>query len=301
LQVARLLTGGLFEPPPAMLASIIEWGRSKDAVNDIALYQRVLADGEENIEYYQEQMEKKPERDEFYQNMIDQSVKQREHYETMIEEKKREITFPRVRLKEWKRATRKFKVNLRGWKYLPKLKKAPYFKNTLKMYEDGIKVTLVRGKIKSKGDAYWKSIGAMMVVKMGAGWEQMVKHELTHFAQDFIQFANATGGKALPTSGRPSQKIQTPEVKQHIKKLTPELKEKGVKPTDIHDLDDVEFYTELQDAVDAFKKNVDLGHYQNTKDDALSFIKDRHYFNTLFRGSRPKWRKAIKEFMKAVL
>lgn len=125
----------------------------------------------------------------------------------------------------------------------------------------------------------------------------------------------------------PSFNPQSPEAKQVYQKL----KSQGIDPrgVDFHSLDDIEFYTKLADAVSKFKRAVQrapkgdikmairlytgatpmpsthdrnwheklvaLGGYDFTK----WFEPDR-FFLALLKQAKPKWKKAVAEFVKAV-
>jgi hypothetical protein len=146
--------------------------------------------------------------------------------------------------------------------------------------------------------------------------------------------------------GLPSRKIVTPEYKQNMspghpsfrpddkatKELFQKLKQEGIPPqrVNFHDLDDVEFYTELVGAIDEFKKlwnmapkgplNIAVklftgvipeprGHdkdwYQQMEalggyDFAKWFTKPNKAFLAWKSRAPGKYQKALKEFVKAV-
>jgi hypothetical protein len=136
-----------------------------------------------------------------------------------------------------------------------------------------IKVELTQKEIKG-ARAYWQGLGRRIVITIpynanpGALSElaSILRHEMQHFAQSYLAY---TFGRIDPV-GLPSRSIQTPEYKQwmspthpshspddpRVKELYRKLKEEGIRPQQVnfHDLDDVEFYTELVDAIDEFKR-----------------------------------------------
>ena len=172
-----------------------------------------------------------------------------------------------------------------------------------------------------------------------------LRHELQHFSQDF--FAYILGGdmpKFKP--GLPSKRIRTPEYKQHLspthpsykpddpetKALIQRLRTQGIRVEQVnfHDLDDVEFYTELADAIDDFKQRwtrvkADIGEegkkvairffvgitLSDADADFLNKSSENHSILTWFSVNRffsairtrapGKYRKALTEFVKAVL
>ena len=132
--------------------------------------------------------------------------------------------------------------------------------------------------------------------------------------------------------GLPSKKVQTPEISQHLKtfadfkrnlqfpgyrkkleelggvelkelkpylnQVAKGLKTKGVKVDDFHSLDDVEFYSQLSTEVNRFERNADRDLPMNER--ILDYISGTHFFQALARGSTGKWKKAVREFTKAV-
>jgi hypothetical protein len=137
-------------------------------------------------------------------------------------------------------------------------------------------------------------------------------------------------------AGRPSKKIQTPEFKQWFEENEEKMNrviEKSrklgldVKPGDFHSLDDIEFYTDLDSSIDLFKFAIKTGDLRFNKNELKYLIevwigtkkvnkfesnklgrffsyfhKDyfpNHFFAVLKRVSPAKWKKAVKEFVKA--
>jgi hypothetical protein len=178
----------------------------------------------------------------------------------------------------------------------------------------------------------------------------VLEHELVHFAQAWLSaiqghtITDLMNGKRAP-AGLPSRDIQTPEFQQHMdprrspkpeiaqeaKRVMKELRQLGVHPRTVnwHDLDDVEFYSELGDAVREFKRSwgrVDLDddllrpairHYTfaASRADHKKYVEhDGERYGPLFNfprskffkalkaipGAAGKTRKALSEFVKAV-
>jgi hypothetical protein len=181
--------------------------------------------------------------------------------------------------------------------------------------------------------------------------ERNLRHELIHMSQDILTNAlsNADvfqeGTRRTPRPGLPSRHIMTPEMIQQYSpsrsvKLTPEqerevvkLKSRGFNLYDMHSLDDIEFFTELADAIDSFK--VALRYAPNLSDrvkrnavrlftgeisepdrhregwyekwealggyDNLKPFQQNRFLGALRRSAMPKWRRAVAELVKAVL
>lgn len=144
-------------------------------------------------------------------------------------------------------------------------------------------ITVVLSTAEAKGyNAFWQPAIRMIKVSLPYGTKPydlenlrgLLRHELQHFAQDFLDHAVHgeyhihEPGETRP--GLPSKKIITPEFKQHLdpkhpsyKKDDPEavklrrhLQDQGIdtRLINFHDLDDIEFYTVLADSIDEFKR-----------------------------------------------
>jgi len=68
----------------------------------------------------------------------------------------------------------------------------------------------------------------------------------------------------------------------------------------LHALHDWEFYPRIWNEAKIFKTLVDLGRRSSTRQDVFEFIKDRDFWIKLRRHNPEKFKKAIKEFIKAV-
>jgi len=212
-----------------------------------------------------------------------------------------------------------------------------------------INVVLTLDQI-SGARAYWQAITRKIVITVPKsarpyelpGLASLLRHEMQHFSQSYLAY---TLGKFEPV-GLPSKKIQTPEYKQwmspthpmhspedaRVKELYRRLKQEGISPqrVNFHDLDDVEFYTELVDAIDEFQaswshapegpKNIavklftgvipeprsqDKDWYQQMEalggyDFAKHFTRVNRAFLAWKAQAPGKYQKALKEFVKAV-
>jgi len=312
-RIAGRVVSGMIEPPPRMVDQIYRWTKAKMAAGqvasrqaqvestkiDIARHEKLLKEAhqkndEEEIEYEMDRLQllKK------YLAIDEAKLKEK------IEEAR---AFPRVRIKRWNRAARKFKVDTRGWKYAPLLKKAdPKRVQYAESLWGVIKVELVKGNIDTKAKAYWKASSATLRIQTGGDLKYVIKHELVHWAQSYMNVA-----LWIKDFGRPPKDVRTPEFKQRMEvpaDLAAKLKRMGIAEPDIHDLDDVEFYSELADTVGLF--------HHAMKQPGVKGMSPREVFdqmvgahgeasNTFFRrlqkGSKAKWKKAVGEFAKAVL
>lgn len=164
---------------------------------------------------------------------------------------------------------------------------------------------------------------------------ETVRHEVQHFGQDYLEHAlDALFKKWKP--GMPSKKIRTPEYTQDLGRDHPgfdpkdpklrevyrSLRQQGIDPrtVDFHSLDDVEFYTRLADSISFFrqwmKANPNVrqdrdvlngairqyvgGDVPKDIEERIPYMRGSRFFTTLHRRARPKWRKAVAEFIKAV-
>ena len=150
----------------------------------------------------------------------------------------------------------------------------------------------------------------MMRVTVGSNMKQSIEHELVHWAQAFLKIALES------EFGLPSKKIRTPEVDQDmetsVRRMTrwtdkqmalfKELKRKGIRPDQFHDLDDVEFFAELNGAYErleqALANSVDNLHERELFD---KFVQEDKFLGALKAGSRGKWQRAVKELARVLL
>jgi hypothetical protein len=169
-----------------------------------------------------------------------------------------------------------------------------------------------------------------------ASLTKSVKHELRHMGQ-YILADMVTGDdlfhskidaitkRRRPGPGLPSRHIMTPQYSQH-KELPRAQRGKG----DSHHLDDIEFYTDLADAIDSMKSTIKRhekdGHTQEELKAAfrrmiydMSVTKGKHwidrktglhgiaykthineFFRSLKNYAKPKWQKAVAEAYKKI-
>jgi hypothetical protein len=138
---------------------------------------------------------------------------------------------------------------------------------------DSIRVVLNRAGLKGV-KAYWQAGQRKIVIEIPydsrpdtlTDLASTLRHEMQHFSQSYLAYTL----DRFEGPGLPSRDIRNPEYKQWMspshpsyrpeepdtKKLYQKLKEEGISPerVNFHDLDDIEFYTELVDAIDEFKK-----------------------------------------------
>jgi len=164
---------------------------------------------------------------------------------------------------------------------------------------------------------------------------ETVRHEVQHFGQDYLEHALDALFKDWKP-GLPSKKIRTPEFTQDLGRDHPgfdpkdpkvrqvyrQLRQQGVDPrtVDFHSLDDVEFYTRLADSISFFRQWLKTnpkvrqdrdvlrgairqyvgGEVPKDVEDRIPYMRGSCFFNALHRRAKPKWRKAVAEFVKAV-
>lgn len=126
---------------------------------------------------------------------------------------------------------------------------------------------------------------------------QTARHELQHLVQDQIRKLKNMN----ELGGLPSKKIRNPEYDLYG---NPTTINKGKERQD-HALRDIEFYTRLSDEVQSFKNR-----YQYRKDNdkyelakkwtGLIGSESSSFFKQLRENAPNKWKKAIKEFFKAI-
>jgi hypothetical protein len=203
----------------------------------------------------------------------------------------------------------------------------------------------------------WQPTTRVLVIVMPMGvrdedYEHMaetVRHELQHFAQSYLAFVIGKDPldpkRAIP--GLPGKSQQTPVFQQwmnpkhpsykaddpEVRALAQKLRQQGIDPRQVnyHNLDDVEFYTELADAAAFFKRLIKMapagggdmkaaiksfvGATKNPYWDGgtpeeiravggsefIRLFKAVPFFLSLKRHALPKWKKAVAELTKAVL
>ena len=213
--------------------------------------------------------------------------------------------------------------------------------------------------------AHWQPLQRLVTIVIPTNAEphtidrlyQSLQHELQHMAQDILAFALSSGDSPSmymprrPGPGLPSRHIMTPKLMQQLEPgrenelpQTPqvqdairEVRQQRVNPRFLHDLDDVEFYTQLTSVIDDFKRRLQrtgrldrkqmlsaiklftgedinpnnrhddtdewyaaweaIGGYQTLK----GFADPDRFFVALKRHAPGKWQKAVKELVKAVL
>jgi hypothetical protein len=223
------------------------------------------------------------------------------------------ITMPNVKATD---TVKWFPVDLTGWKYEAKF--APIIKE---FGFDKIKVVLAT-KDSREGASWHASSGTLTLnvlhTSTGAvslldkefqdNLKMFIRHELQHMAQYLISLAG------FPQGGLPSRKIQEPHIDWLFGGSLP-------KNMDHYYGDDVEYMTQLADAVDYFERKKKGGHITDVKSAIRYFtgsglgsglgsdndrlinekIKPSPFFASLKKTSPGKYRSAIKEFTKAVL
>jgi len=221
-----------------------------------------------------------------------------------------------------------FALDLSGWKYadiVEKMKKDNPSR-VKKAKSDYIVVNLL---ITDFGDrrASWFNDGKRLRVDITDTSEIshiaiMVEHELRHMAQCFL---SAVVGSS---AGLPSDRMRTPYIKQHYaypysnydedrKKAVMDFKEMeggDISKGDFHALDDIEFYTDLGQAVSNFREVMRRNNAGRLSDFQFNYlikkfvglepvrdgdVDGQHAVFKSLKKHRPKYIKAVNEFMKA--
>ncbi len=133
----------------------------------------------------------------------------------------------------------------------------------------------------------------------------IVVHEMTHFAQDLltevVRGNNQIMNGVEDAFGQPSKKIRTPEYSQHqgFEGLVNEN----------HQLDDIEFYTNLRDAISDIMGRLDTYPSEDkviyfkaltAQRQSKALTPPNPFFETLKREAPLKWKKAVGEAYKLV-
>lgn len=243
---------------------------------------------------------------------------------------------------------------------LQELKGNPKAKEVIKIYKDslkgviknmaGWKTILVSLQLETgtptAGGSWQYTLRQLKIVlpKNAAPWMiegplmEVLRHELQHMAQTILREAltntedwfNAAHVR-LPGPGMPSRHIMTPYYKQEDRGLmSPEIRQKLREKSlpvdlDLHSLDDVEFYTNLEDSITEAKTllrivNDNYQVYKKVMSEAeirsfIAWIVGAHDNKNLFWGGAKerlplfltwkkhapgKWRKGVKEMVKKI-
>ena len=331
--ITRRITGGLFEPPPKMVKDIVVWVMALVAyrqrlrlLNKIEDYEDIDWSGVDFDEY-------KTMPDDVAIGDIDDLKKIGP--QAFMKKLKRHIkTLDKIvaaSSKPVKLVTRKwqlsFKVDLTGWKYLSRVKAAdPEALKRAKSIYPSVHVTVLMGD--DMRPAAWYPVQRRLEVEVspwdsiGIGYAKELRrtigHEMRHFSQDFLGRVVGAEDKA----GLPSPKSRTPQVEQeygrerkykapkYVQKAIENLEKQGITSDIFHDLDDVEFYTELAGAIETISDNLYLYKSEAQMAALLSFMGAGEkvsgayplkFMKSLKRFAPGKWKKAVKEIAKAVL
>jgi len=146
--------------------------------------------------------------------------------------------------------------------------------------------------------------GQMPWPKIEKRLRAVVQHELRHFSQSYLKTLLSLADEV----GKPSKTIQTPTFSQHDR-------QRGMDQSEMHALDDIEFYTDLADSIDRLKEY--LEENQMSKADRTEVVRkfvglptSRYisfyvsvdwFFSALKKKAPGKYRKAVSELIKAVL
>jgi len=167
-----------------------------------------------------------------------------------------------------------------------------------------------------------QELSVSMVNRLMAQLHNTVEHELVHASQSFISdMIYRHNEPPIPPYaqtlqfGLPTKNVRSPhrDPEGHIR--SPITNKRLKRPQQVHELRDIEFYPSLLDAFNRFKRYVILHSltfqeeyplnkaikiYVGTNKVEKDFISST-FFKKLKRHNAPKWRKAVKEFINAVL
>jgi len=340
LTVAHEIVGGLFEPPPKMVDSITAWVVGTLAYRMETRLRLRLDDYEEHKDWSGVNFSRPRTVPGFVSvGDIDELEKVgveglKKRLRADIARMKKYISAspikPRFVDKKWQRA---FKIDLSGWKYLSRVKKAdPENLKRAKHIYPSVKAEIDMRDNDSTTSAEWYIVQRRLVVHVDIyvegsglvehpgetirGLRRTIAHELRHFSQDYLRIIVGSHDKA----GLPSRKHRTPDVEQSlgknrkyvppkVQKTIDRLESQGITSDIFHDLDDVEFYTELVGAIEEISDN--LPYFKDNRKGALLSMVGA---GEKLRGAYPlkfmlslkqhapgKWKKAVKEIVRALL
>lgn len=130
---------------------------------------------------------------------------------------------------------------------------------------------------------------------------RVVRHELQHAMQSFLTSATvALTGFNTPEAagvGMPPRKDRTPKYLQHG-----DASSVGADPAYLHDLDDIEFHTELEDARDALRAELKRETESTPSYVFSKFVESNKFLKALrsVPDARRKYRTALKELSKVL-
>ena len=330
--MSRRVMAGFFEPPPKMVDDIVKWLLALVAYR-YRLHLLNKIDDYEEIDWSDVVWKD-------YKTIPgdvaigDMDDLERMGPETFIQKLKRHVkTLDKIIAaspKPVKLVTRKwqlaFKVDLTGWKYLSRVRAAgpQALKRALSIYPS----VIVTARMGDDNAAAWYPVQRRIEVELSTldrisldyakELRRTVRHEMRHFAQDFLGRVVGAEDKA----GLPSKKIRTPDMEQSygrekkykrppsVQKLIDNLEKKGITKDIFHDLDDVEFYTVLGRSLELMGDN--LPHFEPDKRKAafLSFVGagpkvpgayPLQFMTSLKKYAPGKWKKAVSELAKELL
>jgi len=335
-RVASKFFGSTLEVPSEMFDEMTRWVSSKIAADRYAYALESFEKKQEWIKEIEDDLRKYPDDDhsssmrylERYQR--ESEILERELSETMTVAK----SYPSIRLRSWTKAKRVFRIDLSGLSYAKKLSKNE-IQRGLDVFPSVTLVLANKSRKSGKAVGVWRETSSTINLTLSSkkGWRTILRHELQHFVQSFMNQALRIDHFGLPSERNIGlsqnhhsfrdvekgmlfpgyEKIKKmlgvkslAELRPYLEGLSSDLKSKGVTVKDFHDLDDVEFYTELGDSINKFEREYS-GLSREYRSEALkryvgfSGTPESPFFEVLFRGSRGKWKKAVKEITKAVL
>ena len=208
----------------------------------------------------------------------------------------------KVKARSW--ARQKFPLDLTGWKYLRQVDSEQFRANLIRSNFDQIQVTLTFTP-KKNWEGLWQDqtytltlvapgfpgIDAKAIQEALAGLKDILEHEMIHVGQTILQ-----RGKGLKEEGGlPGRSLR----EEGVSPSGLRLRQPGDRRTP-HELQDVEFYTRLNDTVRDFEKRVQKVPVGKREDFFNDYVKRNTWFRVLRQKAPRKYAKAVSELRKAI-
>lgn len=316
---------GLVEPPPAMVEAISNWAEAMYSLHMTDVLSKYAEHLKEMMKMYQDGINNPVDKSlmddpsqamtpEYFKDNLDKAQKEYDRARTDADNYLlRAKSYPGLKMQRWKRAIKKFRVDATGWRYKSVLDRAkPESLALADKFFGMVNVELTTGDLQGKSKAYWMGSKSLIRISVGENIRDEVEHELTHWAQSYLDIA-----LKIPDFGRPPRDIRTPQIKQapkgDLKKI---LTKQGINPDEFHSLDDIEFYTDLAGEIRWFKSlchKFDINAIYGSKKEMLKVFVGiseppsgldkvmSRFFITLKKHAPGKWKKAVNELAKEVL
>lgn len=307
LVAGQQVLGGILEPPPAMVHAVFQWIVAVVSA-DYAMQCQYYIDGfDREIAKIDKRLKGTTSERErvILQNKRQENVTSKEKYERDLAKCVNLAANEGIKPRRLTKTSRTFYADLSGWKYERLLDRATVLgRQQADDFFGKFTVTLKKSANDyGTGSGYWNPFQSLILLNTGTEILGNLKHELAHWAQSYMSTALRAEG-----FGKPSDNISTPDIRQNIgrkdKETIRKLRDRGIEPEAFHSLDDIEFYTDLLSAVETFEWwHGERKEQHSLREDFQLFIDDSEEVCTFFTDLKAvpeKWRKAVKEFAKAI-